>query len=68
MWAVLSNGRTPGLPPGGFRAFSGRRRPNAHASKLSRLGIHWDELDEDTSVAGLLAKRGDITNRPERLD
>ena len=24
-------------------------------------GIHWDELDEDISVAGLLAGRGDAT-------
>ena len=24
-------------------------------------GIHWDELDEDISIAGLLAGRGDMT-------
>ncbi|MXW86010.1 MAG: DUF2442 domain-containing protein [Boseongicola sp. SB0673_bin_14] len=28
---------------------------------LSRRGIHWPELDEDISVAGLLAGRGDQT-------
>lgn len=26
-------------------------------------GLHWDALDEDISVAGLLAGRGDMTNR-----
>ena len=28
---------------------------------LTASGIHWDELDEDISVAGLLAGRGDAT-------
>jgi hypothetical protein len=29
-------------------------------------GIHWDELDEDISVEGLLQGRGDQTNRLPR--
>jgi hypothetical protein len=29
--------------------------------ELSVNGIHWDELDEDIAVAGLLAGRGDST-------
>ena len=29
----------------------------------SGAGIHWDELDEDISVAGLLAGNGDLTLR-----
>jgi len=29
--------------------------------ELTASGIHWDELDEDISVAGLLAGRGDAT-------
>jgi hypothetical protein len=28
---------------------------------LSRAGIHWEELDEDISVAGLLAGQRDMT-------
>ncbi|MFN5128952.1 MAG: DUF2442 domain-containing protein [Sphingomonadaceae bacterium] len=28
---------------------------------LSPDGIHWEELDEDISIAGLLAGRGDQT-------
>lgn len=29
-------------------------------------GLHWEELDEDISVAGLLAGRGDQTRRPPK--
>jgi len=32
---------------------------------LSRTGLHWDELDEDISIEGLLAGRGDMTRRVE---
>jgi hypothetical protein len=36
--------------------------PEARAKvELSRVGLHWDELDEDISIAGLLAGRGDQT-------
>ncbi|MBX9728532.1 MAG: DUF2442 domain-containing protein, partial [Sphingopyxis sp.] len=30
--------------------------------ELSRSGLHWEELDEDISIAGLLAGLGDQTN------
>ena len=30
--------------------------------ELSRFGLHWEALDEDLSVAGLLAGRGDMTH------
>ncbi|QXX99309.1 DUF2442 domain-containing protein [Serratia marcescens] len=32
--------------------------------ELSARGIHWDALDEDVSVDGLLKGRGDVTHRP----
>jgi hypothetical protein len=28
---------------------------------LSRAGLHWEAIDEDISIAGLLAGRGDVT-------
>jgi hypothetical protein len=31
--------------------------------ELSPGGIHWDHLDEDISIAGLLAGRGDMTRK-----
>jgi hypothetical protein len=32
--------------------------------ELSRVGLHPEEIDEDISVAGLLAGRGDMTRQP----
>jgi hypothetical protein len=34
---------------------------------LSPRGLHWDEIDEDISVEGLLQGRGDTTNRGQRM-
>ncbi|AYL66969.1 hypothetical protein GHU52_21685 [Citrobacter cronae] len=31
--------------------------------ELSRRGIHWDILNEDISIEGFLARRGDIMFR-----
>ncbi len=31
----------------------------------SRVGLHWEAIDEDISIAGLLAGRGDITRPTE---
>jgi hypothetical protein len=36
------------------------------AVEISRDGLHSDELDEDISIAGLLAGRGDQTRSQER--
>ncbi len=30
---------------------------------ISRSGIHWEKLDEDISIAGLIAGRGDQSNK-----
>lgn len=34
--------------------------------EISRLGLHWEEIDEDISIAGLLAGRGDMTRLTEQ--
>jgi hypothetical protein len=61
MWVDLADGRTIGVPLAWFprllRATSAQRA----RVELSRLGLHWEELDEDVSVAGLLAGKGDAT-------
>ncbi|WP_405000943.1 DUF2442 domain-containing protein [Halomonas sp.] len=31
--------------------------------EFSPCGVHWDALDEDISIEGLLAGRGDMTHR-----
>jgi hypothetical protein len=37
-------------------------RAQLEACEISQGGLHWDELDEDVSIAGLLAGRGDMTH------
>ena len=60
-WVELADGRTLGVPLAWFPRLL-NSSPEARAKvELSRAGLHWDELDEDISVAGLLAGRGDCT-------
>jgi hypothetical protein len=33
--------------------------------EISRVGLHWDDIDEDISIAELLAGHGDVTHRPD---
>ena len=61
LWVELADGRTLGVPLAWFpRLLHGTPELRAKVG-LSRVGLHWDELDEDISVAGLLAGRGDQT-------
>ena len=66
MWVDLADGRRLGVPLAYFP-----RLLNASPEARGRYefsgggtGIHWDELDEDISVEGLLAGRGDLSHRP----
>jgi hypothetical protein len=66
MWVDLDDGRTLGVPLAWFPRLlhgSPEARGRVH---ISPSGLHWDELDEDISVAGLLAGRGDVTKTPKR--
>lgn len=65
MWVDLTDGRRLGVPLAYFP-----RLLNASTDARSRYelsgggtGIHWEDLDEDISVAGLLAGHGDLTRR-----
>ena len=67
MWVDLSDGRTLGVPLAWFSRLL-RATPGQRARvELSRVGLHWEEIDEDISIAGLLAGRGDVTRQPERV-
>jgi hypothetical protein len=35
--------------------------------ELSARGIHWDALDEDVSIEGLLAGQGDLTHHQRHV-
>ena len=61
MWVELDDGRTLGIPLAWFpRLFHGTPEQRA-AVQISPTGLHWEDLDEDISIAGLLAGRGDGT-------
>lgn len=66
MWLELNDGRTLGVPLAWFPRLLAATRPQLEQYELSAHGIHWDELDEDLSVDGLLAGRGDMTHRPSK--
>lgn len=59
LWVELDDGRTIGAPLAWFPRLLHASDVERLAFFLSRDGIHWDGLDEDISIAGLLAGRGD---------
>lgn len=65
MWVELEDGRTLGVPLVWFPRLL-RGSPEARAKVgISPSGLHWEELDEDISIEGLLAGRRDMT-RPRK--
>lgn len=63
MTVELSDGRALGIPLAWFPRLAQASREQLENYELSPLGLHWEALDEDISVAGLLAGRGDQTRR-----
>jgi hypothetical protein len=61
MWVELSDGRTLGVPLAWFPRFLRGNREQREACRISSRGLHWEALDEDVSLAGLLAGYGDQT-------
>jgi hypothetical protein len=60
MWVELSDGRTLGVPLAWFPRLLRATPEQREEVRLSRRGLHWDTLDEDISVAGLLAGQSDL--------
>jgi len=69
MSVELADGRTLGVPLAWFPRL-------LHATPMQRQdyrisvsgnGLHWAAIDEDISVEGLLAGRGDMTHRPAKV-
>jgi len=55
MWVDLSDGRTLGVPLAWFPRLLECTPEQREQVRLSSRGLHWDALDEDISIAGLLA-------------
>ncbi|EAB3870749.1 DUF2442 domain-containing protein [Salmonella enterica subsp. enterica serovar Uganda] len=67
MWVELSDGRVIGVPLAWFPRLLNATDAERNGYELSKRGIHWDMLDEDISVEGLLAGRGDVTHIPAHV-
>ena len=61
MWVDLSDGRTLGVPLAWFPRLLHATAEQRTQVRISSRGLHWEALDEDISVAGLLVGQGDMT-------
>lgn len=67
LWVSLSDGRTIDAPLAWFPRLLEAAPEQRAQVELSKGGLHWDALNEDISVAGLLAGQPDLSRRPSRL-
>jgi uncharacterized protein DUF2442 len=65
MWVELSDGRTLGVPLAWYPRLLAAAAAARERVEISRVGLHWEEIDEDISIVGLLAGRGDMTRKTE---
>jgi hypothetical protein len=66
MWVDLSDGRTIGVPFAWFPRLLNAKKSQREKVEIGRFGLHWAEIDEDISIAGLLAGRRDQTTDARR--
>jgi len=67
LWVMLSDGRTIGAPLAWFPRLLHADCGGRQDYELSVHGIHWDTLNEDISVQGLLFGYGDQSHpKPDR--
>lgn len=64
MFVDLSDGRTISVPLAWFPRLHHATPKQRNACTISSRGLHWEEIDEDISVSGLLEGRADMTHRP----
>ncbi len=61
MWVALDDGRTIGVPLAWFPRLLHAAPKQRENVEISPMGLHWPEIDEDISIEGLLAGRGDAS-------
>ena len=66
MSVSLDDGRTITVPLAWFPRLIHATEAERNEVELSPSGLHWDALDEDISVEGLLFGRGDTSYPPLR--
>ncbi|MEO6802086.1 MAG: DUF2442 domain-containing protein [Granulicella sp.] len=62
MWVNLSDGRIIGVPLAWFPRLLHSTAEQREQVRISSRGLHWEALDEDISIAGLLAGQCDQTS------
>jgi hypothetical protein len=62
MWVHLDDGRVIAIPLAWFPRLLAATPEQRVEFELSPRGIHWEALDEDISIDGLLAGHGDSTH------
>ena len=69
MWINLSDGRQLSVPLEYFPRLLNAKPTQRENYVLSGngTGLHWEELDEDISVSGLLMGKKDLTNNKSKL-
>ena len=60
-WVDLSDGRVLGVPLAWFPRLLNASPEQREQVRITTRGLHWEALDEDISIAGLLAGLGDRT-------
>ena len=63
LWVSLSDGRTIAAPLTWFPRLLEAAPEQRAQVELSKNGLHWELLDEDISVACLLAGQPDLSHR-----
>jgi hypothetical protein len=61
MWVDLSDGRILAVPLAWFPRLLHATAEQREQVRIGSRGLHWEALDEDISIAGLLAGMGDQT-------
>ena len=63
MWVDLADGRILAVPLVWFPRLLHATAEQRASVVISRHGLHWEALDEDVSIAGLLAGVGDMSRQ-----
>lgn len=61
LWVHLDDGRVIAAPLAWFPRLLAATPEQRAQFELSPRGVHWETLDEDISIDGLLAGHGDLT-------
>lgn len=65
LWVDLADGRVIAVPLAWFPRLMNATPEQRAQVELSSRGLHWESLDEDIAIDGLLAGIGDLTQQAQ---